>query len=70
MAELKEKFGLRILVLRKKAKLSQEQLGDRLGISRGSVSRLERGEIGLKFDNIEAIAKIFGVEEWELFKFS
>jgi len=70
VAELKEKFGLRILVLRKKAKLSQEQLGDRLGISRGSVSRLERGEIGLKFDNIEAIAKIFGVEEWELFKFS
>ena len=70
MGQLKEQFGLRVLYLRKKAKLSQKELADKIGIAEGSIGRLERGLIGLKFSNIEILADVFEVEVWELFKFN
>ncbi len=67
--ELKKQFGLRLLFLRKKAGLSQKELGEALGLSEGTMSKVERGVHGPKFDNLDVIAEVLGVEVWELFKF-
>jgi transcriptional regulator with XRE-family HTH domain len=67
--ELKKQFGLRLLFLRKKAGLSQKELGEALGLSEGTMSKVERGVHGPKFDNLDVIAKVLDVEVWELFKF-
>jgi len=69
VGQLKEQFGLRVSYLRKKAKLSQKELADKIGVAEGSIGRLERGLIGLKFSNIELLADVFDVKVWELFKF-
>ncbi len=70
MGQLKKQFGLRVLYLRKKARLSQKELADKIGVVEGTIGRLERGVIGLKFDNVEVLADVLGVEVWELFKFN
>ena len=68
--ELRKQFGLRLLFLRKKMGLSQKELGDALGLSEGTISKVERGIHGPRFDNLSSIAETLGVEEWELFKFN
>lgn len=51
----------RLLELRKKAGLSQEELANRLGISRQSVSKWERAESSPDTDNLICLAKIYNV---------
>lgn len=50
----------RLTETRKKNGLSQEELADRLGISRQAVSKWERGEASPDTDNLIALAKIYG----------
>ena len=47
--------------LRKKSGLSQEELADKLGVSRQSVSKWERAEASPDTDNLILLSKIFGV---------
>ena len=56
----------RLLKLRKKSGLSQEELADKLGISRQSVSKWERAEASPDTDNLICLAKIYGVSLDEL----
>ena len=45
-AQLRE-FGAWIRLLRQSRRLSQEQLGDRAGIDRAVIGRIERGEVNV-----------------------
>ena len=56
----------RLLELRKKNGLSQDELAAKLGISRQSVSKWERAEASPDTDNLICLAKIYGVSLDEL----
>lgn len=51
----------RLLKLRKKQGLSQEELAEKLGVSRQAVSKWERSEASPDTDNLIALAKIYGL---------
>lgn len=53
------KFGENLCYLRKSAKMSQENLAEKVGVSRQSVSKWENGEAYPEMDNILKICKIF-----------
>lgn len=56
----------RLIQLRKKHGLSQEELADKLGLSRQAVSKWERAEASPDTDNLICLAKIYGVSLDEL----
>lgn len=56
----------RLLELRKKSGMSQEELASRLGISRQSISKWERAESSPDTDNLIALARIYNVSLDEL----
>ena len=58
----------RIALARKQAGLSQEQLGEKLGVSRQAVSKWESGTADPSTSNLLALAKLFGVSAEELLK--
>ena len=53
------KFGENLCFLRKNAKMSQENLAEKVGVSRQSISKWENGETYPEMDNILKICKIF-----------
>ena len=61
-------LGRRIQEARKAAGLSQESLGERLGVSRQAVSKWESGTADPSTSNLLALAKLFGVSAEELLK--
>lgn len=69
MGQLKTKFGKRLQALRVKAGVTQEELADQTGLTVESISNMERGVYGPKFDNLEKIAKALGVPVKDLFEF-
>ena len=56
----------RLVELRKKHGLSQEELADKLGLSRQAVSKWERAEASPDTDNLICLAKLYGVSLDEL----
>ncbi len=56
----------RLMQLRKDQGLSQEQLADKLNVSRQAVSKWERAEASPDTDNLIALAKLYGVSLDEL----
>lgn len=56
----------RLVELRRKKGLSQEELADLLGVSRQAVSKWERAEASPDTDNLIYLAKIYGVSLDEL----
>ncbi len=57
-----ESTGEIIKKLRKDKHLTQEQLGEMIGVQKSAIAKYERGEIiNLKRDTIEKLAKIFEV---------
>ena len=61
-------LGRRIQEARKAAGLSQESLGERLGVSRQAVSKWETGTADPTTSNLLALAKLFGVPAEELLR--
>ena len=59
-------LGQRISQYRKKLHLSQEALGERLGVSRQAVSKWETGAAAPDMENLLALAREFGVSVAEL----
>lgn len=51
----------KLVKLRKQAGLSQEELADKLGLSRQAVSKWERAEASPDTDNLICLAKLYGV---------
>lgn len=60
----------RLQQLRKENGYSQEVLAERLGLSRQSVSKWERGESSPEIDNLIALSKIYGLTVDELLDIS
>ncbi len=58
----------RLVNLRKKNGLSQEELANKLGLSRQAVSKWERAEASPDTDNLICLAKLYGVSLDELLK--
>lgn len=56
----------RLVQLRKKHGLSQEELADKLGLSRQAVSKWERAEASPDTDNLICLAKLYGISLDEL----
>lgn len=62
------KTAERLLEYRKKAGLSQEELAEKIGVSRQAVSKWERAEASPDTDNLIALADVYGVTLDELIK--
>lgn len=69
MAQLKKQFGRRLQSLRVSAKITQEQLADKVGVTIESISNIERGIHGPSFDTLEKIAAALQVSVNHLFVF-
>lgn len=63
------KIANRLQELRKKHGLSQEELADKLNVSRQAVSKWERGDASPDTDNLIALAKIYNISIDELIKY-
>ncbi len=58
----------RIFELRKTRRISLAQLGKALGgVQTATASQIENGDTPLKAEHIPAVAKLLGVQAWELF---
>ncbi len=68
-AEYYKKLGLNIAYYRNMVEMTQEQLGDKLGIEQSHVSRIERAYVGISFDMLFEIADALGVEPYKLLQF-
>ena len=69
MASLKTRFGNKLKSLRTQKGLTQEQLADAAELSIESISNMERGIFGPRFNNLEKIAAALNVEVVRLFEF-
>jgi len=70
MGELRKEFGRRIRQIRKARDWTQEEFGAIAGLDYKYLGAIERGEKNLTIDNIEKIAKGFGIDTCQLFLFS
>jgi len=61
------RYPNRIRALRTAAGMSQEALGERLGVTFSAIGKLERGDTRLRTDQAQALSVVFGVHELELF---
>jgi transcriptional regulator with XRE-family HTH domain len=60
-------FGHRLRVLRAVRSLTQERLGERAGLDRKTVNRIENGRYSVSLDRIFLIADALQVHPGELF---
>ena len=67
---LRRDLGDRIRQLRKAASLTQAELAENADMDYKYLGAVERGERNITIDNIEKIAKGFGIEPYQLFLFS
>lgn len=61
-----EKIGIKISILRKKLKYSQEKLAELADLSKTSISTIERGISKPSIETLEKIAKALNIELKEL----
>jgi transcriptional regulator with XRE-family HTH domain len=66
MMTFSEIVQARIKTLRKAAKLTQQEFGDKVGVGRVIITRWETGESRPSPENMDAIAKSLNVPVWEL----
>lgn len=64
---MKKGLGRAIRSLREKKKLTQDKLGERIGVDRATISKYESGKHAPEFGNLLQLAGILGVELSELF---
>lgn len=64
-----KKLGSNIAVLRKKHKMSQGVLSEKLGVSREHLAKIETAKKGMSMGLFFRIADILEVKESELFNF-
>ena len=63
-------FGKRIRELRKQKAITQEQLGEIVGLDVKQISNLETGNCFTTMQTIEKLAKCFDCEIYQLFNYS
>ena len=63
-----QRIGLNILIRRRELHMTQNELADASGISRGHISAIERGRSNFKMEVLFAIAEALDVEYQQLLK--
>ena len=63
---ISEKIGIKINILRKRLKISQEKLDELANLSSNSVSAIEHGESNTTIETLDRIAKALNIELKEL----
>ena len=66
MNDLKKALGERIRSLRTEKGLSLEQLGESIGMTKSALSKVERGEVSVSFENVYSLSKVLNVSLDEL----
>lgn len=61
-------LGLRIRELRKKSKLTQSELAEKIGLSTNFIGMVERGERNTSVDKIFKLSRAFNLSLAEFFK--
>ena len=61
-------FEERLVQLRKARGMSQEELAEKVGVSRQAVSKWETGAAEPSTSNLLALAKLYGVDAGELLR--
>ena len=59
--DIQTRFGQRVKTLRKKRGWTQSELAEYLGLDRGYISELERGQRNITLATLDVIAKGFGL---------
>ncbi|MCL2348926.1 MAG: helix-turn-helix domain-containing protein [Planctomycetaceae bacterium] len=59
--DIRQQFGDRVRLLRKEQELSQEKLAFITGLHRTYLGSVERGERNISLQNIQILAKAFGI---------
>ena len=65
----KMKFNEKIIMLRKNKNLSQEDLGNELGVARQTISKWELGETTPEMDKLIKMSEIFEITLDDLIKY-
>lgn len=65
---MNELLGGRIKALRKTMNLTQEQIADRIGVSRQKYARIENGSNNITLDILTKIAEVLGVSVTDITK--
>lgn len=61
MPDLKAQFGKRLKQLRRKSGLNQAQLAEKIDVTVETISNMERGIHGPKFDKLEKLAQVLNI---------
>lgn len=64
---IQKNVGKKIKQLRESHKMTLEQLGDRLGVTKGYIHHMENGNRKISLDFLQSIADIFNVEMYYFF---
>ena len=64
-----EKFGLNVVYYRKRKKLTQLQLAEKIDVDRSHISAIELGNVGVSFDVIFKMCEVLEIEPKNLFDF-
>lgn len=67
MLKLSKELGDRIRALRKAAGATQEELGEKAGLSYKFLGELERGQVNVSLGSLEKISTALGVQVGDLF---
>lgn len=67
--ELYEKFGLNVVYYRKRKKLTQLQLAEKIDVDRSHISAIELGNVGVSFDVIFKMCEVLEIDPKNLFDF-
>ena len=65
----KKLLGERIRALRKGAKLTQDQLAERIGMSKQHISNIECGKENTTYETLEKLWTALQIEPWEILMF-
>ncbi len=66
---IKKLLGKQIQEIRKKKKLTQEQVAELVGLETSSISNIENGKYFPTAENLEKIIKILNIKPSEIFNF-
>lgn len=69
MTKTQEKLGRKIQKLRKEIRLTQEELAEKLNISRTHIGHIEQGRKSPSLKLVEKIARVLGVKVKDIFPF-
>jgi transcriptional regulator with XRE-family HTH domain len=68
MENIRKELGERIRIIRKANGLTQEELGEKAGLSYKFVGEIERGQVNPSLDTLVAIAKALDSDVEDLFR--